>query len=67
MEATLDEFIAFVGCKAHKCSVMDEKSWQLCDRCSAFRYKCKKADEIWKSAIYFRLQAQAKDPTVVEG
>jgi hypothetical protein len=66
MEPTLDEFIAFVSCKAHKCSVNDEKTWQLCDSCWAFRNKCKKAEVIWKSAIYFRLKAEAQDPTAFD-
>ena len=66
MEPTIDEFNAFVACKAHNCSVSDGKTWQLCDSCWSFRNKCKKAEAIWKSAVYFRLQAQAKDPTAVE-
>jgi hypothetical protein len=66
MELTLEEFNAFIGCKARNCSVKDEKTWQLCDSCWAFRNKCKKAEAVWKSAIYFRLKAQALDSTVDE-
>jgi hypothetical protein len=66
MELTIQEFDSFVACKARKCSVDDEKTWQLCDRCWEFRNKCKKADAIWKSAVYFRLKAQALDATVDE-
>jgi len=66
MEITLEEFTAFVACKARKCSVDDEKTWRLCEKCWEFRNKCKRAEAIWKSAIYFRLRAQALDSTAVE-
>jgi hypothetical protein len=56
MAIPYEEFRAFVECTKPICSVKNQEIWELCDSCWAFRKKCKTAEAIWKSAVYFRLK-----------